>query len=72
MMNPDSNIAEQLAYALSHHQNNLKGKKDAEKKVDLLQQMLAQLKAISEQDEDGSSSPPGADTAVTVTGSGNS
>lgn len=69
MMDPDSNIAEQIAYAFSHHQNNLKGKKDAEKKVELLQQTLAQLEALFEQNEDGSSSPPGADTAVTFTGS---
>ncbi len=69
MMNPDSNIAEQLASAFSHHQNNLKDKKDAEKKVDMLQQMLAQIEAVLEKDKEGSSSTPGADTAVAVAGS---
>ena len=53
MLDPGSNIAEQLAYALSHHQNNLKGRKDADKKAELLQQMLAQFESLSEQDKDG-------------------
>ena len=43
MLDPDSDIAEQLVHVLSHHQNNLKTRKDAEKKAELLQQMLARL-----------------------------
>ena len=51
-MDPDSNIAQQLAQALSHHQKNIQGQKNARKEIEMLQDMLRQIEEITGQ-EDG-------------------
>ncbi len=48
MLNPESDIAEQLANALKHHQKNLVEKNQAEKKVETLRQLVTELEALAE------------------------
>ena len=61
MLDPNSNIAEQLAYALSHHQNNLKDQSGADRKVELLRRTVKQLDTLSEQREQRAAPRPGTD-----------
>ena len=49
MLDPKSNMAEQLANALLHHQKNLKEQKKAQKNTEMLEQMLEQLEELAEQ-----------------------
>lgn len=48
MLDPKSNMAEQLANALLHHQKNLKEQKKAQKNMEMLEQMMEQLEDLSE------------------------
>ena len=48
MLDPESNVAEQLANALKHHQKNLVEKDKAEKNVEVLRQMVDQLETMSD------------------------
>ncbi len=53
MLDPESDIAEQLANAIRHHQKNLAEQGEAQKNVEALRQMVAQLEELSdESDED--------------------
>ncbi len=47
MLDPESDVAEQLAGAIRHHQKNLADKDKAEKNVEMLRQMVTQLEAMS-------------------------
>ena len=49
MLDPESDVAEQLANALRHHQKNLVEKDEAEKKVEVLRQLVGQLEAMSDE-----------------------
>ena len=48
MLDPESNVAEQLAHALKHHQKNLIEKNKAEKDVEALRQLVSQLETLTE------------------------
>ncbi len=48
MLDPESNVAEQLANALKHHQKNLIEKDKAEKNVEVLRQMVDQLETMTD------------------------
>ncbi len=48
MLNPESNVAEQLANALRHHQKNLVEKDKAEKNVEALRQLVSQLETLTD------------------------
>ncbi len=48
MLDPESNIAEQLANAIRHHQKNLAEQDKAEKNVEKLRQLVTQLEEISD------------------------
>ncbi len=52
MLDPESNIAEQLANAIRHHQKNLAEQDKAEKKVEALRQLVTQLEGISDGSKD--------------------
>jgi len=47
MLDPNSDVAEQLANALRHHQKNLVEKDKAEQDVEKLRQMVTQLEAMT-------------------------
>lgn len=47
MLDPESDVAEQLANALRHHQKNLLEKDRAEKDVERLREMMTQLEAMT-------------------------
>ncbi len=49
MLDPESNVAEQLANALKHHQKNLVEKDKAEKDVEVLRQLVTQLETLTDQ-----------------------
>ncbi len=49
MLDPESNIAEQLANAIRHHQKNLAGQGRAEKNVEMLRQLVTQLEGLSDE-----------------------
>ncbi len=55
MLNPESDIAEQLANAIRHHQKNLAEQDEAEKNVEKLRQLVTQLEEISDgrKDDEG-------------------
>jgi hypothetical protein len=48
MLDPESNIAEQLADAIRHHQKNLVEQHKANKNVEKLRQLVTQLEEISD------------------------
>ncbi len=48
MLDPESDIAEQLANAIKHHQRNLAERDEAEKNVERLRQLVTQLEEISD------------------------
>ncbi len=48
MLDPESNIAEQLANAIKHHQKSLVEQDQAEKNVEILRQLVTQLEEISD------------------------
>ena len=48
MLDPQSDIAEQLANAIRHHQKNLAGQDKAEKNVEMLRQLVTQLEGLSD------------------------
>ncbi len=48
MLDPESNVAEQLANALRHHQKNLIEKDKAAKNVEALRQLVSQFEALSD------------------------
>ena len=48
MLDPESNIAEQLANAIKHHQKRLVEQDEAEKNVEILSQRVTQLEEISD------------------------
>ncbi len=48
MLDPESNVAEQLANALRHHQKNLVETDKAEKNVEALRQLVDQLETLSD------------------------
>jgi len=52
MLDPESDIAEQLANAIRHHQKNLAEQGKAEKKVEALRQLVTQLEEISDGNKD--------------------
>ncbi len=52
MLDPESDIAEQLANAIRHHQKNLAEQDKAEKKVETLRQLVTQLEEISDDNKD--------------------
>jgi len=52
MLDPESNIAEQLANAIRHHQKNMAEQDKAEKKVEALRQLVTQLEEISDGSKD--------------------
>jgi uncharacterized protein YbaP (TraB family) len=52
MLDPESDIAEQLANAIRHHQKNLAEQDKAEKKVEALRQLVTQLEGISDGNKD--------------------
>ena len=47
MIDPQSNMAEQLANALRHHQNNQIEASKAKKNVEVLRDLVAQLESMS-------------------------
>lgn len=52
MLDPESNIAEQLANAIRHHQKNLVEQDKAEKNVEMLRQLVTQLEEFSDGHKD--------------------
>lgn len=52
MLDPESDIAEQLANAIRHHQKNLVEQDKAEKNVETLRQRVTQLEEISDGNKD--------------------
>ncbi len=48
MLDPESDIAEQLANAFGHRQKNLVEQDKAKKNVEILRQLVTQLEAISD------------------------
>ncbi len=48
MLDPESNVAEQLANALKHHHKNLIEKDTAEKNVEALRQLVTQLETLND------------------------
>ena len=48
MLNPESNVAEQLANALRHHQKHLVEKDKAEKNVVALRQLVSQMETLAD------------------------
>ncbi len=48
MLDPESNVAEQLANALRHHRKNLIETGKAEKNVEVLRQLVDQLETLSD------------------------
>lgn len=52
MLDPKTNVAEQLADALRHHQKNMVQQQQAEQKAAVLQQMVDQLKEMSDGEDD--------------------
>ena len=51
MLDPESDIAEQLANAIRHHQKNLVEQDKAEKNVETLRQRVTQLKGLSDESD---------------------
>ncbi len=49
MLDPESNVAEQLANALRHHQRNLVEKDKAKKNVEVLRQLVSQPETLTDQ-----------------------
>jgi len=49
MLDPKSDVAEQLANALRHHQKNLVEKDQAEKNVEVLRQLVDQLDTMTDE-----------------------
>lgn len=49
MLDPKSDVAEQLAHALRHHQKNLVEKDQAEKNVEVLRQLVDQLETMTDE-----------------------
>ena len=49
MLDPKSDVAEQLANALRHHQKNLVEKDQAEKNVEVLRQLVDQLETMTDE-----------------------
>ena len=47
MIDPKSNVAEQLAGALKHHQKNMIETNKARKNVEVLREMVTQLETLS-------------------------
>jgi hypothetical protein len=47
MIDPQSNMAEQLANALRHHQNSQIEENKAKKNVEVLRDLVAQLESLS-------------------------
>ncbi len=52
MLDPQSNIAEQLANAIRHHQKRLVERDEAEQNVEKLRQLVTQLEEISDGHKD--------------------
>ncbi len=52
MLNPESDIAEQLANAIRRHQKNLVEQDEAEKNVEKLRRLVTQLEEISDGNKD--------------------
>lgn len=52
MLDPESDIAEQLANAIRHHQKNLVEQDKAEKNIEVLRQLVTQLEEISDGNKD--------------------
>ncbi len=52
MLDPQSDIAEQLANAIRHHQKNLVEQDKAEKNVEVLRQLVTQLEELSDGNKD--------------------
>ncbi len=52
MLDPQSDIAEQLANAIRHHQKNLAEQGKAEKNVEMLRQLVTQLEELSDGNKD--------------------
>ena len=52
MLDPQSDIAEQLANAIRHHQKNLVEQDKAEKNVEVLHQLVTQLEEFSDGNKD--------------------
>ena len=48
MLDPESDVAEQLANALRHHQKNLVENDKAEKNVEVLRQLESQLETLTD------------------------
>ena len=48
MLNPDTNLAEQLALAMKHHKRNADEAKEAEKKLAIMQQLAAQIERMQD------------------------
>jgi hypothetical protein len=48
MLDPESDVAEQLAHALRHHQKNLIETDKAAKNVEALRQLVSQLETLSD------------------------
>ena len=53
MLDPESNVAEQLANALKHHQKNLIEKDKAEKSVEALRQLVSELETLTDPSNKG-------------------
>ncbi len=49
MLDPESNVAEQLAHALRHHQKNVVEKDKAEKNLEMLRQLVDQFETMPDQ-----------------------
>ncbi len=47
MLDPESDVAEQLANAIRYHQKNLAEREEAEKNVEKLRQLVTQLEELS-------------------------
>ena len=52
MLDPESDIAEQLANAIRHHQKNLAEQDKAKKNIETLRHLVTQLEAFSDGHKD--------------------
>ena len=48
MLDSDTNLVEQLAEAMKHHQSNIDAAKEAEKKLALMRQLAAQIEQMQD------------------------
>ncbi len=52
MLDRDTNLVEQLAEAMKHHQRNVDATKEAAKKLELMRQLAAQIEQMQDAKSD--------------------